>query len=254
MFSVPPLVGLTSFLSYFSVPCSATGNIIAASESVIARLPASKRRRIHVDAAFKACIPLWLSGGIIGSPRGRPGFGSRSDGIYIYAANALLCKSPEGDCRDAFCSQRARSTRLPATEHRFYGSRASLAKENGVFSAPLNLGDFHSSHILAFCRRSENANHSVCSPRGNCRRVFCCPRARGTGLQANASVDNTRVDFVYVSSLWSSGRFLDLRAGDRRFESQAGRQKIFMPPNANHSVCSPRGNYRRVFAAHEHGR
>ena len=174
MFLVPPLVGLTSFLSHFSVPCSATGNIIAASESVT-RLPASKRRRIHLDAAFKACIPLWLSGGIISYPRGGPGFGSRSSGIYIYAANALLCKSPEGDCRDAFCSQRARSTRLPATEHRFYGSRASLAKGEWSVFSPAETGRFPLFSHSGILQASENANHSVCSPRGNYRRVFLLP-------------------------------------------------------------------------------
>ena len=46
--------------------------------------------------------------------------------------------SLEGDCRRAFCSRRARCvTRSPAPRHRFYGSRASLAKGEKSVLVPL---------------------------------------------------------------------------------------------------------------------
>ena len=53
-----PTVGRSDLFSLtFLSSLSATGNIIVASESVITRLPASKRRRIRVDAAFISLYP-----------------------------------------------------------------------------------------------------------------------------------------------------------------------------------------------------
>ena len=134
----------------FPSSLSATGNVICSK-----RTPASKRRRIHVDAQRipKACIPLWLSGGMIG-------FNAWETGVrfpvlrHIFMPPMLRSVSPPGATAEVyFCSQQARSTRLPATEHRFYGSRASLAKREWSVLAPLKPGDIHSSHILTLFRR-----------------------------------------------------------------------------------------------------
>ena len=99
-----------------------------------------------------------------------------------------------------FCSQQARGTRLPATEHRFYGSRASLAKREWSALAPLRPGVILSSHILALFRRLKmSVLHVVLH----------------AYLQMNASVFNTRDNCksMYLP-LWSSGRFIAYRAVD----------------------------------------
>ncbi|XDV54825.1 hypothetical protein PO909_023030 [Leuciscus waleckii] len=64
------------------------------------------------------------------------------------AANALLCQSPEGDCRGAFCSQQARSNPLACTRTPFLRSPCVTGERRMECFSPTETGPI--STLLTF--------------------------------------------------------------------------------------------------------
>ncbi|XDV19415.1 hypothetical protein PO909_024887, partial [Leuciscus waleckii] len=111
----------------------------------------------------------------------RPVFESRSNGRLIMPPMLRSVSSLKGDCRCAFCSQRARcTTRSPAPKHRFYGSRASLAKGEKSVNVPLRPG-----RILFLTHFSFP---SEVQATGNVNTAVSEPVVMHSGLQTNASM------------------------------------------------------------------